>query len=163
MDGQAIEMRLLRVEARQAIEAVVNRLRRSSDQGNDPAISRDLLAPGARWRVRGADGLLDGELLVEGRDNILAAASQIARDTILQSLHFTGPVEIDLDDDGLHAACRWYLWELLQARRPQGVQVEILGGWYDAQMGMHSGRWLIEDIVLNIRIQGPAAPGWIFS
>lgn len=158
MDAAAIGRRLQRIEARAEIGDLVSRYALGADRKNDPAIMAGLFARDATWAAEGFPAF-------EGRDAIAAGLAEIAARQVVWSIHFMGSPLVTLADDGRSGTCQWYLWELctMQGQDGQGQDGPCdtwLGGWYDSLVALEEDGWKFTRVLLDIRVQGDAAPPW---
>ena len=150
----AIELRLRRIEACEAIRKLIATYAVGADRKNDPAILGPLFSPGAEW-------VLDGVAHLVGREQIAAGLSDLAQGFVTWSLHYMVSPLIDLGPDATTATCRWYLWELATMRQDDGSLADTwYGGWYDSTLSLHDGEWLFDRVRLDPRIVSPAAAPW---
>ncbi|HZU62241.1 MAG TPA: nuclear transport factor 2 family protein [Novosphingobium sp.] len=150
----AMEQRLARLEAVEAICAVVARYAIAADLHNDPALFGALFAQRAVWEARGFGRH-------EGRAAILAALAEVGRQTMLWTTHFNVAPLVEPAADLASARCRWYLWELARmadgADGADGAADHWIAGTYDARLIVEGGAWRIAELQLDLRLMTPVA------
>lgn len=150
----ALELRLRRIEASEAIRKLIATYAVGADRKNDPAILGPLFSEDAEW-------ILDGVAHLVGREAIAEGLSQIAETLVTWSLHYMVSPLIDLADDAMSAGCRWYLWELATMKQDDGTEADSwYGGWYDSRLSVHDGVWLFDSVRLEPRLDSPNATPW---
>lgn len=152
----SVEERLRRIEARNSITDLVARYAHGADRKNDPAIMGPLFADDGVW-------LAEGFATFTGRAAIEEGLSSIAASRVLWSIHYMVAPLVELADDCLSARCSWYLWELCTMETDNGPEDQWLGGWYDSILIWTGDEWKFSKVTLDIRLQGPATPGWTFK
>ncbi|WP_225010423.1 MULTISPECIES: nuclear transport factor 2 family protein [Novosphingobium] len=149
-----IERRLRRIEACEEIRRLVATYAVGADRKNDPEVLGPLFASDAQW-------VLDGVAHLIGREAIAAGLSELARSFVTWSMHYMVSPLIEVAADGLHATCRWYLWELATMKQADGSLADTwYGGWYDSALSLHEGAWLFDHVRLVPRIASPAGEAW---
>lgn len=152
--GPSFELRLLRIEACEAIRALIARYAVGADRKNDPVILKPLFSEDAQW-------LLEGTAHFTGREAIAEGLAELGRSYVTWSLHYMVAPLIELAGDALSASCRWYLWELATMKQPDGTEADTwYGGWYDSRLSVHDGVWLFDEVRLNPRLASPNAAPW---
>jgi uncharacterized protein (TIGR02246 family) len=150
----ALDLRLRRIEACEAIRALIARYAVGADRKNDPAIMGPLFSADAEW-------VLEGTAHLTGRDAIAEGLAGLGRSYVTWSLHYMVSPLIELADDALSATCRWYLWELATMKQPDGSEADTwYGGWYDSRLSVHDGVWLFDAVRLIPRLASPNAAPW---
>ena len=154
MAGDALELRLRRLEAAEAIRKLIASYAVGADRKNDPAIMGPLFSADALWELEGVAHL-------EGRAAIAEGLSQLATDFVTWSLHYMVSPLIEVDDQAQSATCRWYLWELATMQQDDGQAADTwYGGWYDSRLSLHDGQWLFDWVRLDPRIASPNETPW---
>lgn len=150
----ALELRLRRLEACEAIRKLIATYAVGADRKNDPAIMGPLFSAGAMWELEGVSRLA-------GREAIAAGLSELARSYVTWSLHYMVSPLIEIADDACSATCRWYLWELATMKQDAGGEADTwYGGWYDSRLSIHDGQWLFDWVRLDARIASPNETPW---
>jgi len=154
MDDTALDLRLRRMEAFEAIRQLIARYAVGADRKNDPAILGPLFAQDAVWEA-------DGITRLEGRDAIATGLSRLADEFVTWSLHYMVSPLITLDESAQSATCRWYLWELCTMKQAGGEPADTwYGGWYDSCLSLHGDGWLFDRVRLDARIASPNEAPW---
>lgn len=152
--GAAIELRLSRLEACEAIRKLIATYAVGADRKNEPAIMAPLFSPNAVWE-------LEGVARFEGRAAIGEGLSGLAREFVTWSIHYMVSPLIDLAGDAQTAICRWYLWELATMKQESGAEADTwYGGWYDSRLSRHEGQWLFDHVRLDARIASANEKPW---
>lgn len=150
----ALDLRLRRIEAYEAIRQLIATYAVGADRKNDPAILGPLFSPEAEW-------VLDGVAHLVGREAIATGLAELAQGFVTWSLHYMISPKIELAPDASTATCRWYLWELATMRQADGSEADTwYGGWYDSVLSDHEGQWLFDQVRLDPRLVSPAAAPW---
>lgn len=150
----ALELRLGRLEACEAIRKLIATYAVGADRKNDPLVMAPLFSPNSVWE-------LEGVARYEGRDAIAEGLSGLAREFVTWSLHYMVSPLIELADDARTATCRWYLWELATMKQDSGGEADTwYGGWYDSQLSIHDGQWLFDHVKLDARIASANEKPW---
>lgn len=150
----ALDLRLRRIEAAEAIRALIARYAVGADRKNDAAIMGPLFGPDARWWLEGVADFTGREAIAEG-------LSGLGRSYVTWSLHYMVSPLIEVAEDALSATCRWYLWELATMKQADGREADTwYGGWYDSRLSVHDGVWLFDEVRLIPRLESPNAAPW---
>ena len=153
MASDALELRLRRMEASEAIRNMIAAYAIGADRKNDPAILGPLFASDATWE-------LDGVAKYTGREVIAAGLSGLAEDFVTWSLHYMVSPLIEVDDAALTATCRWYLWELCTMNQNGATADTWYGGWYDSRLSVHEGVWKFDWVKLEPRLAAANDAPW---
>lgn len=154
MQSDAIELRLQRMEAFEAIRQLIAQYAIGADRKNDPAIMAPLFAPEGIWEADGLPRLV-------GREQIGAGLADLAREFVTWSIHYMVSPKIEVSHDVRSATCRWYLWELCTMKQDGADPADTwYGGWYDSSLSVHDGDWLFDSVCLVPRIASPAGMVW---
>ncbi|MGD9711988.1 MAG: nuclear transport factor 2 family protein [Thermomicrobiales bacterium] len=149
----ALELRLRRLEACEAIRKMIALYAVGADRKNDPDILGPLFSENAIWE-------LDGVTKLVGRDAIAAGLSGLSNDFVTWSLHYMVSPLIDLDETATTASCRWYLWELCTMKQGAEAADTWYGGWYDARLSIHDGTWSFDWVKLDPRLASANEIPW---
>ncbi len=154
---QDLEQRLDYLEACEAIRALIGRYATAADQRNNPAILQHLFHEDALWCAEGF-----GEY--QGREQILAALSNIAQAQVLWSLHIMALPDIQITAQD-QATATWMLWEVCTlAKQPASItdvachltpapkpSTSCLGGFYHTQIRRNAqGEWRFDRVELKL-------------
>ena len=153
MGGITSEVRLLRLEACEAIRKLIATYAIGADRKNDPAILGPLFSADAIWEADGISHLVGREAIAEG-------LAKLGQEFVTWSLHYMISPLIEVDDAALTATCRWYLWELCTMKQGGSTADTWYGGWYDSRLSMHEGTWLFDWVRLDPRIASPTDASW---
>jgi hypothetical protein len=141
----ALEDRIARLEAIEAIRAQVARYAIAADRQNDPVLMAELFSEDATWEANGFGRH-------EGRDRIVAALAAVGREQMVWTTHYNVAPLVELDADGRGARCRWYLWELARMAEGGGHAERWIAGTYDARAILVGDAWLFSGVVLDLRV-----------
>ena len=150
----SLETRITRLEDIEAIKSMVVTYARGADRKNDPEILAPLYTEDAVWEAEGFGRH-------EGIAAISTAMVEVARETILWSLHYMVSPEVKIAADGQSAECFWYLWEL--AKMPDGdgnPEDNVIGGWYETTLVKTADGWRFNHVKLCIKLITPAHQAW---
>lgn len=153
MEQDALELRLRRMEACEAIRSLIATYAIGADRKNDPAIMGPLFSANATWEA-------DGIVRLDGREAIAQGLADLAQQFVTWSLHYMISPLIEVDTAAESATCRWYLWELCTMNQGEGAADTWYGGWYDSRLSLHDGAWLFDWVKLEPRIASPNAVAW---
>lgn len=154
MSENALDLRLRRMEAFEAIRHLIATYAIGADRKNSPAILGPLFSANAIWEAEGVARFI-------GRKNITEGLSRLADDFVTWSLHYMISPFTEVDSEALNATCRWYLWELCTMKQRDGTAADTwYGGWYDSRLSVHSGVWLFDWVRLDPRLCSPNAELW---
>lgn len=154
MDAAALAARLTRLEDIEAIRNLVATYALGADRNNDPTIFGPLFAAEAVWECAGFGRY-------EGAQNIARELARIGREDIRWSLHYMVSPLIEPAADGLHARCRWYLWELARVAADSGAPAaHWIGGTYDTQLEKGPDGWRFTHVRLDLKLLSPHTEGW---
>jgi hypothetical protein len=150
----AIDKRLRRLEAIEAIKGVIARYTDGADKRNDPAIMGPLFHDDAVWEA-------DGFGAHRGAATIAAALAEIARAQITWSIHYMVLPTVTVESDGRQASCQWYLWELAKIRNADG---ETHDSWfaakYNSTLIKDEAGWRFTWLKLNPLLNVPVGAPW---
>jgi len=150
----SLEARITRLEDIEAIKSMVVTYARGADRKNDPEILAPLYTEDAVWEAEGFGRH-------EGIAAISTAMVDVARETILWSLHYMVSPEVKIATDGQSAECFWYLWEL--AKMPGGdgkPEDTVIGGWYETTLIKTAEGWRFNHVKLCLKLISPAHREW---
>lgn len=148
-----LELRLRRMEACEAIRALIATYAIGADRRNDPAILGPLFSTNAIWEAEGIVRLV-------GREAIATGLSELAQRFVTWSLHYMISPLIEVDATASTATCRWYLWELCTMDQGDGPADTWYGGWYDSRLSLEEGLWRFDHVTLDPRLASPNAVAW---
>lgn len=146
----ALEARLDRLEAHQAIERLIADLGRAFDSGPDPDALRRLFSADALFRIdrygelTGAEGIADG---VSGN----------ADRGFRWTLHYLVSPRIDLAADGRSAGVEFMLWEPATAASGRCYWI---AGSYAAEAALLDGTWRFTRLELKADLISHYPEGW---
>ena len=150
----SLEERITRLEDIEAIKGMVVTYARGADRKNDPKILAPLYTEDAVWEAEGFG-------CHEGIDAISKAMVEVARDTILWSLHYMVSPEVTIAEDGASAECFWYLWELAKMPDVDGKPEDnLIGGWYETTLVKTAAGWRFNHVKLCLKLISPAHREW---
>lgn len=149
----ALEQRIARIEATEAIRRQIGLYALAGDRKNDRDMFTELFADDATWAAEGFGAF-------EGKAAILDGLCGIAATHVLWSLHFPVSPIITLGDDVKSATAFWWLWELGTLRDSEGDKSSFMGGTYDAELVERNGAWLFKSVVLKFQTITPFRDGW---
>lgn len=156
MTDAALLARVERLEAIEAVRALIGRYATGADRRNDPAIMQPLFADDAVWEARGFGRC-------EGAAAIAAHLADIGRRQITWSLHLMGAPWIELAAGASHGRCRWHLWELATMRGDdEGApdRGHWIGGAYEAELVRTDAGWRFRHLLLELSLLSPCADDW---
>ncbi len=152
--SRSLEERITRLEDIEEIKGMVVTYARGADRKNDPSILGPLYTEDAVWEAEGFGRH-------EGIEAISKAMVEVARDTILWSLHYMVSPEIKISEDGKSAECFWYLWELAKMPDDQGKPEDnLIGGWYETELIKTDAGWRFTHVTLCLKLITPAHQAW---
>ena len=150
----SLETRITRLEDIETIKGMVVAYARGADRKNDPEILAPLYTKDAVWEAEGFGRH-------EGIADISKAMVDVARETILWSLHYMVSPEIKISEDGASADCFWYLWELAKIPDAGGKPEDnVIGGWYETTLIKTAEGWRFNHVKLCIKLISPAHKEW---
>jgi hypothetical protein len=150
----AIERRLARLEAIEAIKGVIARYTDGADKRNDPAIMEPCFHEDAVWEAEGF-----GEY--RGVATIAAALAEIARARITWSIHYMVLPTVTVEADGRRASCQWYLWELAKIRETDGTTNDSwFAAKYNSSLVKDAAGWRFTWLKLNPLLSVPVGMPW---
>ena len=150
----ALQARVDRIEAVEAIANLVAVYARGADKQNDRAIMGRLHHEHAVWEANGFGRF-------EGREAILDAVGDIARERILWCVHYMVAPLIEILPGGTTATCSWYLWELAKIRDDDGiVRDSWLAGYYDTTLSLGAAGWGFDHVRLDVRLAAATDVAW---
>lgn len=154
MSEQALEQRLARLEASDAIRNLIGLYAVGADRRNDPAIFGMLYAEEAVWESAGFGRF-------EGRTRITQELARLGREQVLWSLHVMANPLIDIALDGAHAEARWVLWELASIGNGEGQGNDHwLGGQYHCDVVRTAEGWRFSHVRLHLALLSPYGEGF---
>jgi hypothetical protein len=147
--------RLHRLESVEAIRNLVGLYALAADRRNDPAIFGQIFADDIIWEAEGFGRH-------EGHETVIAELARIGQESIVWTLHcMTSPI-VEINSDGSHARCRWWLWELSKIASVSGEEpvAHFLGGMYDSQLRHMADDWRFSHVRLNLSLFSPHTAGF---
>ncbi len=151
----SLEQRLARLEAAEAIRAVISRFARAADDNCRPERMRPLFAEDAVFEVGSFD-------TYRGSEEILRKLSDNNKTGFHWTLHYLIGPEITVTADARAATAFFYLWEPAATPLPDGGQRAYwIGGWYDAELvcGDAEG-WRFHRLRLTLKLLSRYDEGW---
>ncbi len=148
----ALERRIVRLEARAAVREVKARLLLAVDdavtRGGDPAAVREHLIADYRWTATPFG-------TVDGRDAYVEHVRELGERLSYTMSFVSGPV-IDLDADAGEATGTWALWQPLT----RGGEPWILMGHTVDRFVRHEARWLLAATAVDVEVLAPWGTDW---
>jgi hypothetical protein len=153
-DLEAIQQRLELLEDVRAIEDLKHRYTAALDFGYDLDALAACFVPRGRWVANGFGDC-------RGHDEIRAFFARLAKATP-QTLHYATSPRIEVAPDGLSAVARFYLLNLSTVRRRDSDELDavVVLGTYDDRCVKIEGRWLFEELRVDVRSSSDWTEGW---
>ena len=152
VDG-ALETRLARLEAIEAIRELKARYADVCDTGYDPVRMRPFFTEDAVWDGGPRFGRFEG---VDAVCEFFAGISS----QITWALHYMIAPIIDVADDGLSAAGSWYLLEPCTMATDEGPRAMVITGRYADRYRREADGWKFSEVVLDCQTISPLDEGW---
>ena len=155
VDG-ALETRLARLEAIEAIRELKAQYADVCDTGYDPVRMRPFFTEDAVWDGGPRFGRYEG---VDAVCEFFAGISS----QITWALHYMIAPIIDVADDGLSAAGSWYLLEPCTIATDEGPRAMVITGRYADRYRREADGWKFSGVVLDCQTISPLDEGWARS
>jgi SnoaL-like domain len=152
VDG-ALETRLARLEAIEAIRELKARYADVCDTGYDPVRMRPFFTGDAVWDGGPRFGRYEG---VDAVCEFFAGISS----QITWALHYMIAPIIEIADDGLSAAGSWYLLEPCTMATDEGPRAMVITGRYADRYRREADGWKFSEVVLDCQTISPLDEGW---
>ncbi|WP_167042375.1 nuclear transport factor 2 family protein [Salinibacterium sp. ZJ454] len=152
---RALEARLERLEDLRAIEQLTYRYTAACDFGYDLDGITACFMPEGRWASNGFAELV-------GHDAIRDYFRRLSRHTS-QALHYATSPRIEIDETGLRARARFYLFctATVDKRGSDVPDPVVILGSYDDICVKVDGEWLFEELRVLARSSSNWTEGWV--
>jgi hypothetical protein len=150
-----LEEQVRRLRDLEDIRALKARYAEGADRKNDPRILMPLFADECVWEAEGF-GRHEGKEAIE---KFLVGAAQ----RIVWTFHYMLPQTIEIDDSGVRAHGRWYLWELASVRSEEASEPRPvwIAGVYEDDFVKSDGAWKFKRVRLEAVMITPFEEGWV--
>ena len=149
----AVEARLARLEAKDAIRHCIYAYAEAGDRHNDPAVMARLFADDAIYIVEGMNTFHGGAAITQG-------LADIGRNEVAWSFHLPGRILLDLADDGQSAKADWVVWEPANMVISGEEKPLWLAGAYSATLSAADGTWKFHRMTLSVKFFTPFEGPW---
>jgi hypothetical protein len=147
--------RVLRLEARDEICALMAQYLYLADRDPDPDKIAALFAEDAIWEPRG--NLAVGQQVSRGRAQIRELFVGLPK-LLTFAAHYITNAVVDVAEDATSAHGRWHTFELIGRDEPKQQIVQL--AWYENDFTRVDGRWLIQHIRFEDTLSFPYLEGW---
>jgi len=152
-DLSALLMRLETLEARESLRTLVSRYAIAADHKNDPVMMSAIYTDDIVWSAAGFG-------TYSGKEAVTSYVAQLAKDSIVWTMHYMVSPSFELNAQITAAKCHWYLFEMAQIRTDGEPLAHWIAADYAADAVREGDEWRFCRVELRCKLISPYREGW---
>jgi SnoaL-like domain len=152
-DLSALLLRLDALEAKESLRTLVSRYAIAADHRNDPVMMSAIYTDDIVWSAAGFG-------TYRGKEAVTSYVAQLARDSIVWTMHYMVSPTFELNADVSAAKCHWYLFEMAQIRTNGEPLAHWIAADYLAEAVREGNEWRFCRVELRCKVTSPYREGW---